>query len=281
MINNFITLIEILNEKRKENITENDVTEETKIYELIDKKKDSFTNDNFIKMFQSNDSLTIDKTYEIFEYYLKLIYEDIKNEIKRYQKNLDIESIQKIKNLNSKENIIDKKDFAHAIRLFITLVLFLENDKEKKIKSNLNNVINYLKSSDLWDKNIYDNKDFNINLNKLKLINAHINQIIYLYENLGKDIEDNFFDDVKRQIEKEKEKEKTVAQKLSEKEEGVEGDGNKLNMKSGKVEKIEDEIVIEEKPIKKEESEDEEESEEEGGGRWAKKENDDEDDDDE
>lgn len=230
-------------------------------------------------MFQDNDSLTIDKTYEIFEYYLKLIYEDIKNEIKRYQKNLDKESIEEIEKLNSKENIIDKKDLAHAIRLFITLVLFLEEDKEKKIKSNLNNVINYLKSSDLWDKNIYENKDFNINLNNLKLINAHINQIIYLYENLGKDIEDNFFDDVKKQIEKEKEK--AVAQNISEKEEGGEGDDNKWDKKSGKVEKNEDEVVIEEKHIKKEESEDEEESEEEGGGRWAKNEDDDEDDDDE
>ena len=57
MINDFITLIEILNNKRKENSAqENDISEETKIYELIDNKKNSFTNENFMKMFKNNDS---------------------------------------------------------------------------------------------------------------------------------------------------------------------------------------------------------------------------------
>ena len=281
MINDFITLIEILNEKRKPNSTqENDINEDSKIYELIDKKKDSFTNSNFMKMFQNNDSLTIDKTYEIFEYYLKLIYEDIKSEIKRYQKSLDEKTIEEIKKVGLQENIIDKKSLAHAIRIFISLVLFLEEDKEMKIKSNLNNVMNYLKSVDLWDKNIYENGDFNSNLNKLKLLNVHINQIIYLYDNLGKDIEDNYFDDVKKQNEKEKEKEKekASAQKLSEKEEnGKKEGGNKWDKKSEKEESDEE---IEEKPGKDSGSDDDEESEENGGGRWNKKDNGDDDEDD-
>jgi len=281
MINDFITLIEILNDKRKQNSTqENDISEDTKIYELIEKKKDSFTNANFIKMFQNNDSLTIDKTNEIFEYFLKLIYEDIKKEIKRYQKNLDNESIKEIETVYSNIKIINKKSFAHAIRIFITLVLFLEEDKEKKIKSNPNNVINYLKSVDLWDKNIYENNDFNSDLNKLKLINAHINQIIYLYDNLGKDIEDNFFDDVKKQIEQEKEKEKAFAQKKSKEEEGGEEEDNKWNKKTEKSEGKEDGEEVKEKPKKEEESEDGEESEEEAGGRWRKKDNESDDDDD-
>ena len=83
-------------------------------------------------MFQNNESLTIDKTYEIFEFYLKQVYKDIKNEIKKYQKDLDIKSIKEIEELNSKENIIDKKDFVLAIILFIVLVLFLDEDKKKK-----------------------------------------------------------------------------------------------------------------------------------------------------
>ena len=166
-----------------------------------------------------------------------MIYEDIKSEIKRYQKSLDEKTIEEIKKVGLQENIIDKKSLAHAIRIFISLVLFLEEDKEMKIKSNLNNVMNYLKSVDLWDKNIYENGDFNSNLNKLKLLNVHINQIIYLYDNLGKDIEDNYFDDVKKQNEKEKEKEKekASAQKLFEKEEnGKKEGGNKWDKKSEK-----------------------------------------------
>ena len=81
-------------------------------------------------------------------------------------------------------------------------MLFLEEDKEKKIKSNLNNIINYLKAPDLWNKNIYENQDFNVDLNKLNIINAHINQIVDLYDKLGKDIEDNFYDDAKNKLKK-------------------------------------------------------------------------------
>ncbi len=255
------------NNNTQENKSNNDITEETKIYEVINKEKDSFINDNFIKMFEKNDSLTIDKTYEIFEYYLKFIYEDIKKEMKKYQKNLDKESIEQIKNIYLKENIIDKKSFAHAIRIFITFVLFLEEDKEKKIKSNLNNIINYLKSPDLWNKNIYENQDFNVNLNKLKIINAHINQIVDLYDKLGKDIEDNFYDDVKKQIEKENEK--VVAQnKLIDDEIKKEDDkwGNKAQNEEDKEE-------IEENPREGQDNEDEEESEEADGGKWGKKNN--------
>ena len=280
MINDFIVLIEFLNDKRKQNSIQenknNDITEETKIYEVINQKKDSFSNNNFIKMFQDNNSLTIDKIYVIFDYYLKLIYEDIKKEMKRYQKNLDKESIEEIKNIYSKENIIDKKNFAHAIRLFITLVLFLEEDKEKKIKSNLNNVINYLKAIDLWDKNLYENQEFNTNLNNLKSINAHINQIVDLYDKIGKDIEDNYFDDVKQQIEKEKEKEKDAVQKFNKKE-GEDDDGEQIveeyKKKPEKV-KVNEDNKENIKEVKKPEPEESEESEEEGGIRWERKKDD-------
>ena len=74
--------------------------------------------------------------------------------------------------------------------------------KKIKIKSNRNNIINYLKSPDLWNKNIYDDaQNFYLNLNELKTIKAKINQIIPLYEFLGKDIEDNYFDDIKKMSE--------------------------------------------------------------------------------
>ena len=66
--------------------------------------------------------------------------------------------------------------------------------------------MNYLKESDFWKKTIYVNENFNSNLNELTLINAQINQIIFLYDVLGRDIEDNFLDDVKEQINLEKSK---------------------------------------------------------------------------
>jgi len=209
IINDFITLIKYLN-KKKENIeitngndkeNENDIniTEETKIYEIINKFEDKFSK-YFIKIFENNDNLTVDKTSEIFLYYLKLIFELVKEELKVYQNNLDDQSKKALNDIYQKEYPISKKDFAYAIRLFTTLVLFLEEDKENKIKSNRNNLVNYLKASDLWSNDIYSNNDFDKYLNELKLINASISQILGLYEALGKDIEDNFYDDVRGKI---------------------------------------------------------------------------------
>ena len=69
-----------------------------------------------------------------------------------------------------KDIIIGKEELENAIRLMITLVLFREKDKENKIKLNRKNLIDYLKSPDLWDIKVYKNENFNSNLNELKLI---------------------------------------------------------------------------------------------------------------
>ena len=65
---------------------------------------------------------------------------------------------------------------------------------------NYNNVISYLNSKDLWENDIYNNKEFLVNLNELKSLNIKICQIIPLYETLGNDIENNIFDDIKQII---------------------------------------------------------------------------------
>ena len=192
IINDFIQLIKFLNEIDKNN----DINEETKISKVIDNLK-STTPNCLIKLFDNNDSLTIDKTTEIFEYFLKIIFNDIKSQIKRYQEqSLNIETEEKINNYYKKDHLINKKDFSNAIRLFISLILYPEEDKENKIKSNNINIINYLRQSDLWGNDIYNNSKFHKNLYELSLFNVKINQIIPLYELLGGDIEDNYFDDV-------------------------------------------------------------------------------------
>ena len=210
IVNDFITLIKFLNNKRKEGTNkDNDITEESKIYVVLDQLKDQVSI-YMIKIFEEKDGLTIDKTSEIFGYYLKCIYKDVMNEIKKYQENLDDKSKEIINDYyekaKEKKNCISKKDFAYAIRMFTSLILLPEEDKENKIKSNRNNLVNYLRTSDLWKSDIYDNEDFSKNLNELKSINAQINQIIDLYVVLGKDIEDDYFDDVKEKIKKENSK---------------------------------------------------------------------------
>ena len=218
IIKDFIELIKYLNGQKKENtetkeinkINDINITEETKINEIVEKLKDTFSN-NFKKIFENNDGLTIDKTSEIFLYYLKLIFRLVKNNLKDYQNELDNKSKEAIKEYYKKEHLIRKKDFTCAIRLFTTLVLFLEEDKENKIKWNCLNVVNFLNASDLWNSDIYDNKDFNKSLNELKcLLNAQISQIISLYETLGKDFEPNFIEDVIKEIEKEEKSKKPI-----------------------------------------------------------------------
>ena len=78
--------------------------------------------------------------------------------------------------------------------------------------------MNYLKSDDLWKSGIYNSDKFNNNLDEFKLMNIHINQIIPFYEALGKDFENNFFDDVKRQIKEEEPEGKKGAEEEEEEE---------------------------------------------------------------
>ena len=64
MIHDFITLIKFLNDNNEGN--DNDIKEESKIYEVINKIKDRISY-KFIKIFENKDDLTIDKTTSIFE----------------------------------------------------------------------------------------------------------------------------------------------------------------------------------------------------------------------
>jgi len=174
------------------------------------KKKESNIDNNikdsvskiFINIFDKNDGLTVDKAVSIFDYYLKLIFDNVKNDLYKYQMPLKDNSKVLINNYYNQKDPISKKDISYALRLFSTLVLFEEEKKEEKIKSNSNNFANYLKAQDLWTKDIYDN--INKNLNELKLWNVEINQIIYLLEFLGLDYDSKYFEDVIQRIENEK-----------------------------------------------------------------------------
>ena len=254
LINDFIELIKYLNNIRKDNNKDSIIKEETKIYEISD-KINSITSNHFMQIFEKQNGLTIDKTSDIFEYFLKVIFEELKNDIKKYQVNIDEKTKEMINKYNEKDkkHIIFKKDLAYAIRLFISLVLIQEDDKETKIKLNENNVINYLKSEDLWKNGIYNSDKFNKNLDEFKMMNIHINQIIPLYDALGKDIETNFFDDVERQI-KEEEHEDEVEEngdeekeKDEEKSEEKEKDEEKKSKFDGEEEEDEEEEENEDK----------------------------------
>ena len=199
IINDFISLIKFLNDKKKENNEGNEIKNDKKIYELINENLKESVSINFIKIFENNDGLTIDKTFSIFDYYLKLAYEKVEEELTKYKTSLSEISKEAINNYYSKKDPISKKEICYAIRLFSTLVLLYEEDKENKIQNNHNNFANYLKIQDLWTKEAYDS--INKHLNEFKLWNVEINQIVPLYDTLERDIEPSYFDDVKRKIE--------------------------------------------------------------------------------
>ena len=187
-------LIKFLN-INKNNENNNGINEKTKILEIFKLKNDiSYI---FIKLFENKKEFTIDKIVAIFDCYLKLINKNVIEDVKNYQEKINNNLIEEIKKYFSKKHLINKKDFAYSIRLFISLVLFLEDDKENKIKNNYNNIINYLYVEDLWNNNIFSNAEFDNNLKELKCFNIPINQIISIYEILGKDFDDNYFTDVK------------------------------------------------------------------------------------
>ena len=202
MINDFITLIKYLNDEKRDNNKETSVKEESKIYQVIDNNIKDSVSKIFINIFDKNDGLTVDKAVSIFDYYLKLIFDNVKNDLYKYQMPLKDNSKVLINNYYNQKDPISKKDISYALRLFSTLVLFEEENKEEKIKSNSNNFASYLKEQDLWTKDIYDN--INKNLNELKLWNVEINQIIYLLEFLGLDYDSQYFEDVIQRIENEK-----------------------------------------------------------------------------
>ena len=134
-----------------------------------------------------------------------LIFRVIKNEFNQLQIQLEENKIEEIKKYFNDSRIITKEILKPALRTLILLFLSNEKEIENKIKNNYNNISNYLTIPDIWDKNIYNKKEFNQEINKIKNLNIQINQTLELYELLGDDIDENYFSDVKAQIKKNEE----------------------------------------------------------------------------
>ena len=94
MVNDFVTLLKYLNGKRKEKNKESEIKEEDKISALIDKDLKDSIKPEFIQMFKNNDGITVNKISNIFNYYLKTIYEITKSELDKYQEKLSDASIK-------------------------------------------------------------------------------------------------------------------------------------------------------------------------------------------
>ena len=215
IINNFITVIEDLNKTSKDK-NNNKITGDTKIGDIEIVINLNNISEDFKQLFQgnqrnnqdknySNANLNVSKITNIFDYFLKLIFRYVKEDIEKYQeKKSDYK-------LEDRDMTIKKEDLADAIRKFITLVLFREkdNDKEIKIKNNKKNIIDYLNNRYLWKSNLYnDSSKFEANLLKLKELNIKIKEILFFYYYLVGNKDEGFENEIERHIQKKKEAER-------------------------------------------------------------------------
>ena len=200
----------LLNEE-KENAL--DIKDNDPIIEVLEKIIKDSDKDYFKNLFKKSDSLIISKTAYLFLYYRDLIFAKINNALKEFQIDLDDEKKDAIKNCFKKQTVINEKVFKDAIRTFIVFFLNFEKDKENNIKQNENNIINYFDIPDIWDITTSSLGNFKEELNNISLLNIKVNQILSLYDYLGDDIDTKYFDDVKRELENEKE-----IKKINEKE---------------------------------------------------------------
>jgi len=219
IFNNFIKLIIYLNNNKK--LLDNEVKNaifiqgNNYIYDIYKDIGDKLSQE-FKELFNENTKVTISKTIYLFEYFRNLIFRKIKNELKAFQTKTELKEEEKklIEKCFKNQRLITKEIFKHSIRSFIILFLNLVNDRENNIKENQNNIINYLDIPDIWDKVIYKDKEFYNELNNLKNINIKMNQIISLYDYLGDDINEDFFQDEERYIKKEEEDKKIIEKEI-------------------------------------------------------------------
>ena len=92
LIDDFITLIKYLVDNKEEDV---------KISEINAKIKNNVTNE-FSQIFDDEKSkyLTVNKIIEVFECFLKLIFKDVKNEIKEFESEFKDKKAEKKKKLN-------------------------------------------------------------------------------------------------------------------------------------------------------------------------------------
>ena len=254
IINNFINLIEYLNIAGKDE-NNNKIDSNTKICDVVqgikniskefrgifqdeeDENKKDNNKDKQLEKKISNINLTVGKTANIFDYFLMLIFKYVKKDIEKYQeKNKDENSIYNKLDFNNMD--IKKDDLAYALRKFITLVLFRENDKDNKIKTNKKNIIEYLKNNNLWESSLYNNPGkFETDLSKIKGLNIKIKEILFFYNYLIGKKDEGFENEVvkyinkKKQIEEEQIKIKKILQRENKEDNDTDSDDGRTKNK--------------------------------------------------
>lgn len=118
------------------------------------------------------------------------------------------ENIDAIEKYFKENHLINKDIFTFNIRLFISSFLSVEKNKEDKIKRNSNNIINYIDIPDIWNKSIYIQNEFREELNKIINLKIQLNLIYSLSELIGINIDNNYFVDIHKDLERREDEKK-------------------------------------------------------------------------
>jgi hypothetical protein len=266
----------------------NQINGSTRVCDIDIVKNQKNISEDFFNIFQNNDDLIVNKIPNMFDYYLKIIFKYIKKDIEKYQeiskstdkngdnqpeKNengkiyLDEKIVTKLDEIFSNKDIIIKKEsMGTAIRLFISLVLYREEekDKDKRIKANRKNIIDYLKGKDLWETGIYKDSGFEQNLDEIKSLDIKIKEILWFYYYLTNNKDEGFEDEVKeykmKLEEEEKRKQKEKEKREKEEKEDEENRKNRNRRRRNKVQD-DDEEEEEDKPRRRKKKNDEDDDE--------------------
>lgn len=212
IIDNFNQLIIFLNNNINNNKIADEISGKKDISSAINFLDDKLS-EEFKEIFENKKNMTINKITNLFIYYLRLIFDkSIKDQFNEYQiQEEDIEEKKRnkiIKYFSDENHLINKEKFRDALRLLISLYLFKEDEKENKIKNNVNNISNYLNIKDIWIDISTNKREFKDELKEIKQLNIQINQILTIYELIISDEEkekdEKYYDEVINGIEKRK-----------------------------------------------------------------------------
>jgi len=180
----FSSLQILMKEIINDNYSQNEI-----IYDIITKlSKYIKLNQELVQFLKKHkNSFTVKTLVPIFEYFERLCWEDIKkNILPDYQLeiNEDIKNhILNYFNINEDKKVIDKRNFAIALRKLISRSISglrqdIDIDSKNKLKS-------YISREDLWDKDIINSEEFEKEINKILSIEITIGQCFNLYNLIG------------------------------------------------------------------------------------------------
>ena len=163
-------------------------------------------NEDTKNLFQNN-SFTISHILSVYEYFELLCFNQFKENMNElYKQNIDNDKKKKVSQYFDKNPnvLLDKTRIATAIRQFISRSLVGQIDLE--IDPNQELFFTLKSKEDCWNIELYNDNNFNKEIEELKKLNIKVSEALSLYQELGGDTI-LLGENIKKQVKKEEEEE--------------------------------------------------------------------------